>query len=89
MNFKIEILKAKIYLEVLKFIKSSAVSNVLSRGVQKLIRENLKVVRYKFSTLSLAVLVISIIAWHRQAWPHLELKAWHRFRPVSLDLSMA
>ena len=76
MKFKIEILKAKIYLEVLRFIKSSAISKV---GVLKLIRENLKVVLDKFSTLSWSVLVISIIAWHRQAWPHLELKAWPRF----------
>jgi hypothetical protein len=85
MKFKIEIFQPKIFLEVLRFIKSSAVSKV---GVLKLIRENLKAVLDKFSTLSLAVLVISKIAWHRQAWPHLELKAWPRFRPVSLCLSM-
>ncbi len=34
-------------------------------------------------------LCMSVIARHRQAWPHLELKTRLRFHPVSLSLSMA
>ncbi len=58
-------------------------------------REYLKVVRAEFSTLSLAVFVISVIAWRRQAPLHLELKtrlpqafgyfskSWAIFLPLS------
>ncbi len=38
---------------------------------QKLTGETQKFVWVKFSTLSLAVFVMSVIAWHRQARPHL------------------
>ncbi len=47
--------------------------------MQKLSGVKLKVVWAKFSTLSLAVFVMSVIMWHSQARPHLELKTWHRF----------
>jgi len=43
-------------------------------GVQKLMKENLKVVWVKFSTLSLAVLVTTAITWNAQACPHQKLK---------------
>jgi hypothetical protein len=56
--------------------------------VQKLTGENLKVIWAKFSSLILAVLVSSVIAWYRQARPHLELKTWPRFCPVSLSFSV-
>jgi hypothetical protein len=36
--------------------------------------DNLIVVWAKFSTLSKTVLVMSVIAWQRQARPHLEIK---------------
>jgi hypothetical protein len=32
--------------------------------------------------------VKSVIAWHRHACPHVELKAWPGFCPVSLSLSI-
>jgi hypothetical protein len=51
-------------------------------------RVDLKVVSAKFSTLSLAVFVISIIAWHTQARPSLELKIRPRYSPISLSSSM-
>ncbi len=41
---------------------------------QKPIGENLKVVWAKFSTLSLAVVVMIIITWHEHGRPCLELK---------------
>ncbi len=62
-------------------------SSVIMRGAGKLTRDNLKVVWAKFSTLSLAVIVMIVIPRHIQAIPHLELKAWPRFRPVHLSLS--
>jgi hypothetical protein len=61
----------------------------LFREARKLIEENLKVVRAKFSTLSQAFFVMSIIAWHRLIQQHLELKTRPRFRPISLNLSVA
>ncbi len=36
----------------------------------------------------LGCFVMSVIAWHVQAHPHLELKTQPRFHPVSLRLSM-
>jgi hypothetical protein len=48
---------------------------MLYGGAQKLMGENLKVALAEFSTLSLAVLLLSVTAWQRQACPHLELKA--------------
>jgi hypothetical protein len=60
----------------------------LRQGAQKLMGENLKFVWDEFSTLSLAVLVMSVIARHSQARPCLELKTRPRFCPVSLSLSM-
>ncbi len=44
----------------------------MHRGVPKLTGVNLKVVWVEFSTLSYAVFVMSVFAWHRQALPHLE-----------------
>ncbi len=54
----------------------------------KLKGNNLKVVCAEFSTLSWAVFVMSVIAWHTHASPHLELKTLSRFCPVTLSLSM-
>jgi hypothetical protein len=51
----------------------------LGWGAQKLTRDNLKVIWVEFSTLSVAVFVMSVIEWHRQAHPHLKLKMWPRF----------
>ena len=48
--------------------------------------DNLKVVCAEFSTLSLAVFIMSVIVWSRQARPHLELKPRHGFCPISLNL---
>ncbi len=45
--------------------------------------ENLKIVLAEFSTLSLAAFVMGVIASHRQARPHLDLKTWPWFCPVS------
>ncbi len=55
-------------------------------GARKLTGENLKVVQAKFSTLSKAVFIRSVITWYRQARPHLELKTGPWFGPVSLSL---
>jgi hypothetical protein len=55
-------------------------------GAQKLTGENLKVVWAKFSTLSLAVFVMSIIAWYRQTRSYLKLKTQPRFCPVIISL---
>jgi hypothetical protein len=41
-----------------------------------------------FSTLSYVVFVMSVIAWHRQAHSHLELKTRPRVCPVYLCLSV-
>ncbi len=57
-------------------------------GAQELTGDNLKVAWDKFSTLSWAVFVISVIAWQTQARPHLELKIQSRLCPVSLSLSI-
>jgi hypothetical protein len=57
------------------------------RGAQKPTGKNLKVVAAEFSTLSQAVFVMSVIAWRRQARPHLELKTQPWFCPVSSSLS--
>ncbi len=46
--------------------------------------DNLKVALAELSTLSQAVLVKIVIAWHEQARPHLELKTQPRFCPVTL-----
>ncbi len=51
----------------------------LGWGAQQLTGDNLKVVLVKFSTLSVAVFVMSVIDWHRQARLHLKLKMWPRF----------
>jgi hypothetical protein len=59
---------------------------MIDRGVQKLTGDNLKVVAAEFSTYSLAVFVMSVIAWHTHARPQLELKTRPRFCPVSLSL---
>jgi hypothetical protein len=56
--------------------------------VLKLKGDSLKVVCAEFSTLSLAVFVMSVIEWHLQARPHLELKTQPRFHPVCLSLPM-
>ncbi len=56
-------------------------------GVRKLKGENLKVVLAKFSTLSLAVFIMSVILY-RQTRPHLDLKTGSRFSHVSLSLPM-
>jgi hypothetical protein len=45
--------------------------------------ENLKVLFAEFSTLGQGVFVMSVILWHRQTRPHLELKARLRFRTAS------
>ncbi len=50
--------------------------------------DNLKAVWAEFSTLSLAVFVISVNECHTQARPRLELKICSTFCPVSLSLSM-
>ena len=52
--------------------------------MQKLTGDDLKGVWAKLSTLSEPVFVSNVIAWHRQARPHLELKTRPRFRPVGL-----
>ncbi len=57
-----------------------------SHGARKRTGENLKVVWAEFSTLSLAVLVMSVTARYRQACPHLNLKTRPRFCPVSSGL---
>ncbi len=49
--------------------------------------ENPKVVWAKFSTLSWVVFVKSVIAWHAQARPHLELKNRPMLCPANLSLS--
>jgi hypothetical protein len=59
-----------------------------ARGVRKPTGENLIVARDEFSTLILAVFVVSAIEWHRQTRPHPELKTRPRFCPVTLNLSM-
>ncbi len=51
------------------------------RGAQKITGDGLKLVWAEFSTLSQAVFVISVIAWHTLAHPHLELKAQPKFNP--------
>ncbi len=56
-------------------------------GMQKLKGENLKVVWTEFSTLSLAVLVMSVTARYRQTRSHLKLETQLRYCPVSLRLS--
>jgi hypothetical protein len=50
--------------------------------------DNLKVVLDEFSTISLAVSVMTSIVWHAQAQPCLELKTWPRCCTVSLSLSI-
>ncbi len=50
---------------------------------QKLTEDNLKVVLAKCLTLSWAVWVICIIAWHRQARPHFDLKTLPRLYPIN------
>jgi hypothetical protein len=55
---------------------------------RKLMGGNIEVVRDKFPTLSQAVFVLSVNAWHTQTCPGLELKTRPRFHPVSLSLSM-
>ncbi len=55
------------------------------RGARKLTGENLKVVLAEFSTLSLAVFVMSAITLHRQ---HLEVKPRPKPSPDNLSLSM-
>jgi hypothetical protein len=50
--------------------------------------DSLKVVWAEFSTLSLAVLIMSTSAWYRQTCPHLKFKTQPRFCPVCLSLSM-
>ncbi len=50
--------------------------------------ENLGVVKNNFSALSLAVFTMSIISWHMQAHPHLELKTHPGLCPFSLIISM-
>jgi len=60
-------------------------------GARKLTRDNLEVVWARFSTLSSAVFVMSVIRLHAQAQPHLELKTRARICPAnlnSLSLSM-
>ncbi len=55
------------------------------RGAWKLIGGNPTNVYAEFSNLSLAVFVMSVIAWHRQKiCPHLEFKTWPMFLPTSL-----
>ncbi len=61
---------------------------MLWRGVQKPTGENLKVVWAECSTLSLAVLVMSVTARYRQTRSHLKFKTRPRYCPVSLSLSM-
>jgi len=48
---------------------------------------HVKFVWDKFSTLSLAVLVRSVNAWHAQARPQLELIFLPVFHPVNLSLT--
>ncbi len=55
---------------------------------QTLKGETLKVVWSEFSTLSLAVFIMSVIAWHTHTCSHLQLKTRLRFCPVSSSLSM-
>jgi hypothetical protein len=50
--------------------------------------ESLKVVWAEFSTLSYAVFVMSVFAWHAKACPHLELKTQPSFRPVNAHMSL-
>ncbi len=57
--------------------------------MEQLTGDDPKVVLLKFSTIGWAVFVIRVIAWHRQAWTHLELKTRPAFCPViSSILSM-
>ncbi len=52
-------------------------------AARKLTGDTLKVVWAEFSTLSLAVFCfMSVIAWYRQAHPHLELKTQPMSCPV-------
>jgi hypothetical protein len=60
----------------------------ISAGSAKLIGDNLKHVLAKFSTLREAVFVFSATVWHRQEWPHLELKTQPRFCAVSICSSI-
>jgi hypothetical protein len=49
-------------------------------------KANPKVIWTKFFTLSLAVSVMNLIAWHTQARLQLELKTWLRFQSLSLSM---
>ncbi len=60
----------------------------IDQGAQKLTGENLKVAWAEFSTLSMPVFAMSVIARHGQARPHLELKTQVRFCPVGSRLFM-
>ncbi len=60
----------------------------LRRGAQEPKGDRLKFVWTKFSTLSWDVFVISVISWHKQARPHLELKIQFRFHLLSLSMAM-
>jgi hypothetical protein len=59
-------------------------TNECSQGALKLTGDNLKVLWAKFSTISQAVLVMSVIARHIQSRPHLDLNTRPKFLPVTL-----
>ncbi len=56
----------------------------MKQEARNLTGDNLKAALAELSTLSLAVLVKIVIAWHEQARPHQELKTQPRFCPVTL-----
>ncbi len=58
----------------------------LGQGEEKLKEEYIKVVWAEFSTLSLAVFVLTEIVWHRQARARLELKTRPRSHPIGLSI---
>ncbi len=56
-----------------------------SQRERKLMGENLKVIQAEFSTLSLAVFVMSVNAWYAKH-DHIQFRIWPAFQSLSLSL---